>query len=245
MPGNPDQSPLLNYVVSFDGRMFEVFNSTEMDIWRRWISTLKTCKIPEHNEKLDSFDAMKNLVVRLGKTGFAEAAHAVIPIFGPADNGDPEERKPVLHWLTDSDPLVMMKALINPKNKYIQCGSKEKSLFYTSYTTERSSEMGVRYGRVAADAPELEGDPHCERIWTWRDILGRWIDDGCPLEEKKGYTFKLFPESGPSPAITVDRKGPCPFAIKAKVKALTSAVNPIDTLVSKPHVYKSGRHYIH
>jgi len=98
-------------------------------------------------------------------------------------------------WASEDNSLYMMRALIEPKNNLIICGRPELSRFLvTSLAPE--SVMGTAFARVAAEAaPGLKEEKHDSVYWTWRNIMERWIVDGCPMEQKEGHTFSLFPKS--------------------------------------------------
>jgi len=195
VPGNPDVSPLLDYLATFDGPMFRVFNDDEFEVWRRWIREMKSDE--PQNGSLDVFDAMKHTVVRVMRTAMAVKAHERINVWGPSPNDPAQElEQPVSLWLqavSNVGPKVMMQVLAHPRNNLITRGAPMSSRLVTSVLRPGTT-MGKQFARVAADAPELRDPDHKNRFWTWTDIVKRWIDEDCPMEPQPGKTWKLFPE---------------------------------------------------
>jgi len=189
--GSPDQSPLMNYLTSFDGPMFKIFDTDDLEIWRDWIYSLKGPQPPFKKNQLDSFDAMKHLVERVGRTARAVRAHDTLEIFGPSPNNGQLIKQAVSVWLSISnkedggDPVNILKALIEPTNHLITCWASNASAFIAFLAP--NNPMGSMFARSAA---EVMGDEHHRSpLWTWREIVIRWIDDGCPFQSNGGFTI--------------------------------------------------------
>eukprot|EP00035_Acanthoeca_spectabilis_P035327 m.33863 g.33863 ORF g.33863 m.33863 type:complete len:1548 (-) comp7245_c0_seq1:116-4759(-) len=233
VPGNPDVSPIMDYLTGFDGPMFKVFSEDDFEIWRRWIREMKSEDNPVGAE-LDVFDAMGHTVLRVMKTAMSVHSHQRIQLWGPSPNLPSEDvQQPVSVWLqtvSTVGPVTMMKVLAHPKNNLIKPGYPLESTFVTEVLAPGST-MGKMFARVGADAPDLNDARHKNRFWTWTDIVKRWIQDGCPLEPQVGKTWKLFLEDA-----SFDRYGDADVTDKVQ-----------ETLRQWRSVRpeKSGRHYVH
>ena len=230
----------MNHLTSFEGRMFKVFDDADFGVWRRWISALKVCVSQPPGGLLDSYDAMRNLVTRLGATALAEPKHVIRSIWGPGESsadGAASVQAPVRDFLRRglADPEVMMRALVDPKNDLMNCSEAGNKSFFYSMVSNPSDAMGQRYLRVAADASDLLDLRHPNRFWTWTDILERWVDDGCPFEQLPGHTYSLFPDAVPPPADKTTPTPTCPFPLRV----------PKEPVQQKFKVVKSGRIWVH
>jgi hypothetical protein len=195
VPGNPDVSALMDYLTTFEGPMFRVFNDDEFEVWRVWIREMKSDRA--QNGTLDIVDAMEHVIVRVMRTAMSVKAHQRINVWGPSPN-DPalEIEQPVSQWLqavNNVGPKVMMRVLANPRNNLITPGAPLSSRLVTG-VLKPGTTMGKQFARIAVDAPQLKDESHRNRFWTWTDIVQRWIADDCPMEPAAGQTWKLFVE---------------------------------------------------
>src|SRR5262249_34891268 len=79
--------------------------------------------------------------------------------------------KPVLWWLKQNDPELVLQALRHPDSQMIIPGDPGASYFYTFWIDPNTGPMGS----VFAMPSKIEGYP------TRRDVVGQWITDKCPL----------------------------------------------------------------
>eukprot|EP00051_Salpingoeca_urceolata_P032531 m.16219 g.16219 ORF g.16219 m.16219 type:complete len:314 (-) comp5184_c0_seq1:104-1045(-) len=196
--GHDNVSPLMSYLTSFDGPMFKIFDPKELQLWRNWIVWLGD-GLERQSGILNSYEAMRKTMERVGLTAMSQKSHRTIMLWGPAANEKSNEEvieQPVSIWLStiEDDPTHIMKAIIHPKNKLVVCGRSDLSRFYT-HVIAPNNPMGDMFWRVAAEASSLNDLDHKDRFWSWADIVQRWIDDGCPLEDNG--TFSLFPRKYP------------------------------------------------
>lgn len=57
VPGQPDRSPFMNYLITFSGPMYKIFTDDELNLWRNWIVSLDHYHSTEDRTgKLDSYD---------------------------------------------------------------------------------------------------------------------------------------------------------------------------------------------
>jgi len=219
--------------------MFKVFDDSDLDIWRNWVFSLKN-GLPQNNlnPDMDSFTAMFHLVSRVGLVASAVPRHHVIQVWGPSPNNGELIRQSVGVWLNVSirDPITMLKVLIEPQNRLVTCGDANTSTFLTTLL-QPSGEMGKMYSRYAADV--LVGDSrHHSTLWTWTDIIRRWIEDDCPLESNGG--FNLFPEP---PAEGTFESLPFGHSKKQLPGGVSSAKAKYANVVQQPT--GSGQYWVH
>jgi hypothetical protein len=241
--GNPEASPLMHHLVGFDGPMFEVFDERDLQIWRDWIVSLKS--FVKQTGSLDSYGAMRNTVRRMMVTAMDVPHHTSMKLWGPSPN-DPtiDVEQTVASWLTAAytNPTYVMAALKHPKNKLITCGNHEASYFVT-HTLAPNNEMGTRFARYAAETDNLiDGDSHTTRLWTWYDIVCRWIDDGCPMEANGNYN--LFPPPGFGPDIKAAAAHVMMEAEMMQMPERKPTKIPTREELEKGQ-YRRGRHYVH
>jgi hypothetical protein len=248
VPGNADKSPIMHYLTTASGPMYKVFDETELELWRNWIWSLKPSVI--QSGKLDSYNGMQNVVKRLMKTATAVEAHHQKTLWGPSPNNNNNNNnnlveQSVANWLETVDsvgPDYLMKALIHPKNKLIVCGHPEQSPFIT-HVIMPGNKMGARYAMVAAEAFGLEGETyHLSSLWTWRDIVYRWVNESCPMQQIPGHTFSLFPEVH-SKALRAAQHPPQVqqlFNVAVDAEIATLRMKEQDA-----RYHRRGRHYVH
>lgn len=103
--------------------------------------------------------------------------------------------KPVSEWMKLTikvqNSTVMMQVLAHPKNRLMVPGKPTESPFVVSLIAPGTT-MGKRYAMYAADAFQSVGD-HKRTLWTWYEIVYKWVEDGCPMAQQEGHTFSLFP----------------------------------------------------
>jgi len=195
--GYPEHSPLVNYLTQFQGPMYKVFDDADMILWRNWIASFKGyVKKSPSDEKLDVYDAVVHMIKRIAMVGIGAKRHNAVKIYGMSPNFPTMEiHQSVAKWLTiaEKHPNAVLAALKYPKNNLIVCGQPENSNI-VRYTLKPGTEMGVMFSRVAAIAENLDDSPfHSSTVWTFTDILVRWIQANCPMASNTDATFKLFP----------------------------------------------------
>lgn len=195
VPGNPDASPIMNYLTSFQGPMFKVFSEEDLEKWRNWIWSLKSNVLQKG--RVDSYGAMREVMRRLAKTARAVKMHDFVLLRGPSPNQPAMVvEQSVTVWLqtVHRDPIHIMRTLANPDNGLIECGEPMKSPFITRVLAPGTT-MGGRYANAATEAVGKPTPEHAA-LWTHTDIVSLWIQDGCPMQKLPDATFNLFPPAG-------------------------------------------------
>jgi len=110
----------------------------------------------------------------------------------------------ISRWLQQSDPIWALRALCSDFNAtpVIIPGKPEESIFITALLAP-ANKMGATFANIAIQhgpiksehdqkyADKIQPEPS-EESWSWRDIVYKWIHDGCPLEEKHPQSHILF-----------------------------------------------------
>lgn len=196
VPGHPEDSALLDYLATPSGPMFKVFDDDELGIWRTWIMSLGGHEHAPANAKLNSYEGMQQVVIRMMKLATAVEPHRFVSLWGPSPNDGRDVELSVNSWLrtVDQSPNYLMAALKHAKNNKIECGHPERSSFLIAALSPNTI-MGKRFAKTATHLQPTKTDPHQSTHWTWKDIVTLWVADGCPMKQQPGHTRSFFPSA--------------------------------------------------
>ncbi len=193
IPGQPDISPIFQ-LTSFKGPMYHVFTDDELDLWRNYILSLTE---PDPGPPLGTIDAMCELINYLRERQQRNAGHTVL-LTGP--NPYPDGKQPyvtnTIHWWFNLNlemdrreaDLALMRTLCFAGtdkvkgNGWIVKGDAMASPLVTTMLSG-NNDMAQAFRYVA---PHTGGK-------TYREVMVRWINEGCPTEETVIKAAQLKP----------------------------------------------------
>ena len=170
IPGDPESSPLISHLTSFNGPMYKVFDKKDMQLWRAWIIWLGE---EGDTRWLKTFitkcDAMQLLLKELRGKAISAEAHARYSIYLP--QGDGAKKAVSIAQLFRSESVVdLMAALKHPENGWVVPGFPEKSSLIVDFCKVNTS-MGRILDSRFSNIDNRVG----------RSIIVEWIKAGCPL----------------------------------------------------------------
>jgi len=168
VPGHPEQSSFFHYT-SFDGPMYKVFTDAELNAWEEWTFWLGSAGKTEPVET-DPAKLMAACIDHFRTQQQGALGHLTTSLVGP-DPGNPGQtlNQPVTNWF-EEPTRVFMAVLADPKNNLVVPGNAAKSKFITQVLGVQNA-MTVAFTTVAPNTGGM----------TWKEIVGNWIDKGCPL----------------------------------------------------------------
>ncbi len=155
----------MNYLTTFDGPMYKVFNSDDIGIWRNWIAWLgKEGETQRPKEFISKGDAMMLLVSELHAQIVASEGHHIYTIRSEAS------AETLAELFQSKAPIDIMRALRAPGNGYV-----------VPYQPARSP-LIVDLLRPGRDMGR-HLDRHFSRLQgrVGRMIVFEWIAAGCPI----------------------------------------------------------------
>lgn len=173
-PGDWDNSRL-NQLIQFQpGAMFRVFTDDEIALLRDYTISLACPPQPAPPQGLPPAAAME----------------AVIKQLKPMQTGTPEhtghslkDESGVEHtiaWWFDQPPRAFMNALASPRNNLIRLGDPWASELVSIWIAP-TGPMGGVFDLIAEGSPGK----------TCRDVVVRWITEGCPQVEEVNQMLRL------------------------------------------------------
>jgi hypothetical protein len=168
VPGHPEQSTFFK-ATSFDGPMYRVFTDEELrafELWTMWLGSGAS----EQPVETDPGKLMAACIDHFRGQQQGTPTHQVTKLSGP-DPGHPGQtiEQSVSTWFEEPTPNFM-KVLADPANKFVVPGKSSKSPLITKILSGNNA-MATALSAVAANT---DGK-------TWKQIVGDWIDKGCPL----------------------------------------------------------------
>ena len=165
-PGRPDDSKLLNYLTTFAGPMYKVFDAGDLEVWRNWIHWLgnegDTRRPKQHLTRAES---MTVLIGEMQQRMRASAGHSVYRIRNK--DGDSVS----LSELFQSDDVkYIMAALRDQQNGYIVPFLPAQSALIVDL---------LRPGRTMGRALDQRFESLFGQIG--RMVIYEWILAGCPI----------------------------------------------------------------
>lgn len=163
VPGDPKQSELLNYLTTYSGPMYKVFDRAELALWEEWIEWLgrqgdtSTPKCYFNKE-----ESMIRLLETIKASALASVGHRTYRL-----DGNP------LVELFGKDVRTIMRAIRDPANGWITPYQPENSALVVDLLS-----AGRRMGRALDKRfPEINNQ-------IGRKIIVDWIEAGCPVDRE-------------------------------------------------------------
>jgi hypothetical protein len=160
VPGNLEASRLLNYLTTFEGPMYEVFDTDDLSLWREWITWLgrtgDTAVVKTYQSKADS---MLGLLQELRSSTVGTDGHNRYKL------GD----KTLHAWFT-GDLVELMRALSKPDNAWVVPWDAENSPLVRDFaagTNRMAQALDRRFPKLGNQVGRL--------------VIVRWINAGCPI----------------------------------------------------------------
>ncbi|KWV59179.1 hypothetical protein AS026_29190 [Rhizobium altiplani] len=167
VPGDPERSQLINYLTTFEGPMYKIFDANDLTSWQDWIRWLgregDTAVIKRY---FDKGQAMEKLLYELRAVAQGATSHRRYKL----SSGAGREKKSVADLFADGDVIELMRALKDPDNGWIVPGHAEESPLLVDV---------ARSGRPMGDALDERFSLINNRIG--RQIVIEWVRAGCPI----------------------------------------------------------------
>ena len=180
VPGKPEVSPFFQ-LTSFTGPMYHVFTPTELQLLRDW-----TVSLAQADGKTISLrKAMDYVIDTLRQRQVGDPGHNV-RISGPDPKKKGVKLSLSLHEWFEAGNIALMGALAEPENGWIVPWDSIASPL-TSSLLAGNGDMARAFRSVVPDTGGL----------TCGNVLAKWIDEGCPLEEKRLLALSVAPPAKP------------------------------------------------
>jgi hypothetical protein len=173
VPGNPQASRLLNYLTTFDGPMYEVFDADDICLWRSWILWLgrtgETEVVKQYQTKAES---MLLLLRELRSSVIGTEGHFRYKLEG----------KPLHEWFA-GDLLELMRALGSPGNPWVVPWDAENSPLVRDFAAggnRMAQALDVRFPALGNQVGRL--------------VIVRWINAGCPMPHEPAPVSRIRSE---------------------------------------------------
>jgi L-Lysine epsilon oxidase N-terminal/L-lysine epsilon oxidase C-terminal domain/Iron-containing redox enzyme len=169
VPGDPDKSQFIDYLTTFAGPMYKIFDPKDLAAWRTWIEWLgREGDTPVLKRYSDKAQAMEKLIQELRSVAEAVASHQRYKLTSDVAH----RRMAVAELFAAGDAPALMRALRDPDNGWIVPGSPADSPLIADI---------ARGGRPMGDALDKRYPSINNRIG--RQILIEWVRAGCPMPE--------------------------------------------------------------
>ncbi|MGA7959647.1 MAG: LodA/GoxA family CTQ-dependent oxidase [Xanthobacteraceae bacterium] len=173
VPGNPQASRLLNYLTTFDGPMYEVFDADDVCLWRSWILWLgrtgDTEVVKQYQTKAES---MLLLLRELRSSVVGTEGHFRYKLEG----------KPLHEWFA-GDLVELMRALGSPGNPWVVPWNAENSPLVRDFAAggnRMAQALDTRFPALGNQAGRL--------------VIVRWINAGCPMPHETAPVSRIRSE---------------------------------------------------
>jgi hypothetical protein len=173
VPGHPEASRLLNYLTTFDGPMYEVFDADDVALWRAWILWLgRTGDTPVVKQYQTKAQSMLLLLRELRSSVVGTEGHFRYKLEG----------KPLHEWFA-GDLVQFMRALGKPDNPWVVPWDAENSPLVRDFAAG-----GNRMAQALDTRFPVLGNQ------VGRLVIVRWINAGCPIPEEPAPVSKIRSE---------------------------------------------------
>jgi hypothetical protein len=171
--GDPAESKLLNFLTTFDGPMYKVFNTLELNTWREWIEWLgREGSTGWATSYFSKEGSVVSLLRHLAATAASQAGHQRHTL-----EGSGHKPRDMASWfqeaLKTNNYHSLMHALAHPGNGYLIPYAPETSNLVLEYL-RADRPMGQALDRRFQDINNQIG----------RKIIVDWVVCGCPVNGK-------------------------------------------------------------
>jgi len=171
VPGGPASSAFVDYLTTFEGPMYKIFNDRDIAGWRAWIEWLGyEGDTPTIKRYYDKGQAMEKLLHELRSTAEAVDAHRRYRLTPAVAKGRAAKRLPIAEYFAANDIIGLMRALKDPENEWVVPGSAAGSPLLADI---------ARGGRPMGAALDRRYPSINNRIG--RQIIIEWVRAGCPI----------------------------------------------------------------
>lgn len=172
--GKPDESKLLNYLTTFSGPMYKVFDQADLSLFRAWIEWLAregdTALPKRYLTKAESMLILLSELRELAKGSDGHRRHRLTVDDGMAHTRDASRRLSLAELFAQGDLKELMKALRNPDNGWVVPFDPGNSSIVLEL---------AQGGRAMGRALDRRFPSLGNQIG--RQVLIKWIDAGCPI----------------------------------------------------------------
>ena len=204
VPGKPEESKLLNYLTTYEGPMYKVFDEKDLTHWKDWIIWLGkeggTNKAKKYQTKAKS---MYLLLQELREVARSVDGHNMHRIGGKVENVDGNDKyiqgRKIAKFFESGDIEELMKEFkTNENNGWVKPYYPDLSPLITELAKGNRPMGAVLDKRYPAIGNQIG-----------RIIIMKWIEAGCPLlgEEDKMPEKELPTEFYNSKILLVQQKG--------------------------------------
>lgn len=177
-PGDWPNSRLAKLLDFETGPMFRVFTDDEISLWREYCNALASPPPDKPPVRVGAAQGMALLIEQFRPVQDGAPDHAMNRLVD-----DKGEGRTIAEWFS-RPPAEFMAALASPRNGLIVRGSPGNSRFVTDWAAP-GKPMGAVFDQPASKP----------NLGTARDVLTRWISEGCPLPSaNRGLLLSSPPE---------------------------------------------------
>ncbi len=184
IPGRPDASPFFE-LLSFNGPMYHVFTADEEQLLRDWCVSL--AQTPAKTKT--TLEAMDYVIDTLRQRQVGQTGHNV-RITGPDPDNNGAIVTQSVHWWFDKGNRALMAALRNEENGWIVQFDSVASPIMASLLAGNGA-MATDFRTIVPDSGGL----------SCGNVLAKWIDEGCLLEEKVQLMAAARPAEKPAATV--------------------------------------------
>jgi hypothetical protein len=171
-PGNPKESKLLNYLTTFSGPMYKVFDVNDLALWREWIEWLgREGDTDSPKTYLSKANSMLMLLTELRELAQGSEGHRRYRLQVP---GGGARSVSIAELFEAGDLMQLMKTIANPDNGWVVPGDPGASNLVLDLA-KGGRPMGRALDRRFASLGNQVG----------RQVVIKWIEAGCPLPGEK------------------------------------------------------------
>jgi hypothetical protein len=173
VPGNPKASRLLNYLTTFDGPMYEVFDAADVALWREWILWLgRTGDSETVKQYQTKAESMLLLLRELRSSMVGTEGHLRYKLEG----------RPLHEWFA-GDLIELMHALGKPGNPWVVPWDAENSPLVRDFAAGGNRMAQALDTRLPALGNQVG-----------RLVIVRWINAGCPIPQEAAPVSRIRSE---------------------------------------------------
>ncbi|WP_421736656.1 LodA/GoxA family CTQ-dependent oxidase [Caulobacter sp.] len=169
------QNSRMHGLMNFEtGPMYRVFTDDEIALWEAYTNGLTAPPPPPPPPPVSSARAMAAVIDQLRPIQKGKSGHVTNMM------ADPDGMVHTLAWWFEQPTRALMQALASPVNDLVKPGDPASSRFLMELIAP-TGPMGSVFG-MPANPPNTG---------SLRDVVNRWITDGCPLLDQTPFTLRL------------------------------------------------------